>query len=67
MGILERLNRTLKWDFVFWEAPETLAELQTLDAPFVNWYNQERIHSAIGYETPWQKLTADARLSTPVG
>lgn len=67
MGILERLNRTIKWDFVFWEEPETLAELQALDDPFTNWYNQERIHSTIGYATPWQKLLADATLSLPVG
>jgi putative transposase len=67
MGILERLNRTLKWDFVFWQDPETLEELHNLDADFKRWYNEERIHSAIGYQTPWQRLLQDAKLSTPVG
>lgn len=67
MGILERLNRTLKWDFVFWHDPQTLEELQNLDDDFELWYNHQRIHSAIGYLTPWQKLSLDAMLSLPVG
>lgn len=57
----------LKWDFVFWRESETLSDLAQLDADFQDWYNQERIHSSIGYSTPWQKLSADARLSSPVG
>lgn len=48
MGIIERLHRTLKWDFVFWEEPESIAELNMLDDNFKRWYNRERIHSAIG-------------------
>lgn len=67
MGILERLNRTIKWDFIFWHEPESFKELQALDGDFTTWYNHERIHSAIGYQMPWQKLTADATLSIPVG
>ena len=67
MGILERLNRTLKWDFIFWYQPNTLEELRQLDQDFENWYNQERIHSSINYLTPWQKLLQDARLSTALG
>lgn len=67
MGILERLNRTLKWDFVFWHEPETLTELSDLDEDFQIWYNRKRIHSSINYQTPWHKLLEDARLSTPVG
>jgi len=67
MGILERLNRTIKWDFVFHHEPETLTELQKLDKVFIRWYNHERIHSAINYQTPWQKLLEDATLSLPVG
>lgn len=67
MGILERLNRTLKWDFIFWHLPETFDELGQLDNPFQNWYNQERIHSSINYLTPWQRLLQDARLSSPLG
>ena len=32
MGILERLNRTLKWDFVFWHELDTFEDLQKLDS-----------------------------------
>lgn len=52
MGILERANRTLKWDFVFWQEPKNIAELTVLDADFKHWYNHERIHAAIAYQTP---------------
>ena len=67
MGILERLNRTLKWDFVFWHELDTIEDLKNLDQPFKDWYNQQRIHSAINYQTPWQKLLDDVRLSYPLG
>jgi hypothetical protein len=39
MGILERLNPTLKWDFVFWHELETIEALKNLDAAFKDWYN----------------------------
>ena len=67
MGILERANRTLKWDFVFWQESTTIAELTALDADFEHWYNHERMHSAIGYCTPWQKLQEDATLALALG
>lgn len=67
MGILERANRTLKWDFIFWEEATTMAELAALDAEFERWYNHERIYSAIGYQTSWQKLLEDATLSSALG
>jgi len=67
MGILERLNRTLKWDFVFWHEVDTFEDLKKLDQPFKDWYNKQRIHSAINYQTPWQKLLEDVRRSYPVG
>lgn len=67
MGILERAHRTLKWDFVFWQAPETIAELAALDDEFKRWYNHKRLHSAIGYQTPWQKLQEDATLALALG
>lgn len=67
MGILERANRTLKWDFVFWQEPATIDELTALDTEFRRWYNCERIHSAIGYQTPWHKLQQDATLSLALG
>ncbi len=67
MAILERLNRTLKYDFVFWHEPESLEDLAKLDQQFEHWYNHERIHSSINYLTPWQKLLQDATLSLSLG
>lgn len=58
MGILERLNRTLKYDFVFREEITNLPELKDACQRFELWYNQKRPHSAIAYKVPWEQLTA---------
>jgi putative transposase len=60
MGILERLNRTFKYDFVFRYGVEVLDDLKRLGPQFQQWYNQERLPSALGYKVPWQQLVADA-------
>ena len=46
MGILERLNKTFKHDFVFWHEVDNLADLKEIVPKFRRWYNQERIHSS---------------------
>ena len=56
MCILERVNRTLKYEFIFREEPQTKAELSALCAEFRTWYNTVRPHSALGYGYPWAKL-----------
>lgn len=58
MGILERLNRTLKYEFVFREQVADQSELEEALMRFELWYNQHRPHSALGYELPWQRLVA---------
>ena len=63
MGILERLNRTFKHDFVFWHEVDNLADLKGIVPKFRRWYNQERIHSSLGYKTPWQVLHEQAKLA----
>ena len=60
MGILERLNRTFKYDFVFRHEVDRLDDLKELARQFQQWYNQERLHSSLGYQVPWQQLVADA-------
>jgi putative transposase len=62
MAILERLNKTFKYDFLFRQECDTYEHLTPLSKSFKRWYNHERIHSAIDYLTPWQKLKLDARL-----
>jgi transposase InsO family protein len=52
MGILERLNRTFKHEFVFQHEVNTQAELKALLPRFMCWYNDRRLHSSLGYRTP---------------
>ena len=60
MGIVERLNRTFKYDFVFRHEVDVLDDLKQLAPRFQQWYNQEWLHSALDYGVPWQVLLADA-------
>jgi putative transposase len=62
MAILERLNKTFKYDFFFRQECEDFEQLDPLSNTFKRWYNHDRIHSALDYLTPWQKLKLDARL-----
>jgi putative transposase len=64
MGILERLHRTFKYEFVFRHEVTTSAELQELVPRFRVWYNRERLHSSLGYQTPWQRSLADGEALT---
>lgn len=61
MGILERTNRTLKYEFVFREDFATIQELRDGTVRFRDWYNQLRLHSALGYACPWAKLLETAK------
>jgi len=51
-GILERLNRTYKYQFAFRHDWQFMAEVRTAMPDFYRWYNHERRHSALGYATP---------------
>jgi putative transposase len=64
MGLVERLNRTFKYDFVFRHEVTTSLDLKVLVPRFRDWYNQERLHSSLGYQTPWQRFLADAAILT---
>ena len=56
MGILERLNRTFKYESVFRDEIETSSQLQAHLFEFQKWYNEERLHSSLGYRTPKEAL-----------
>ena len=60
MGILERLNRTFKHEFVFRHEVNTLADLKILLPAFLHGYNEQRLHSRLEYRTPATVL-ADER------
>jgi putative transposase len=55
-GKLERFHRTIKGDCLRPACPATLEEAQRHVTRYVAHYNHVRLHSAIGYVTPEQKL-----------
>jgi transposase InsO family protein len=70
-GKLERYHKTIKEDAIRPGQPKTLEEARELVARWVEHYNTVRLHSAIGYITPADRLadrgptiwaTRDARL-----
>jgi putative transposase len=55
-GKIERWHRSLKSDCVRPAQPETLEDAQRLVTRYVTYYNEVRLHSALGYVTPHTKL-----------
>lgn len=55
-GKLERFHRTIKHDCIRQKTPLTLEEARRVVAEFVQHYNESRLHSALGYITPADKL-----------
>lgn len=55
-GKLERWHGTLKDESFRRAAPETLEEARRVVSDFVKHYNEVRLHSALGYITPADKL-----------
>lgn len=55
-GKIERWHKTLKTRTIRPNNPETVEEARRLITDFVHSYNTERLHSAIGYITPADKL-----------
>jgi len=55
-GKLERWNRTLKQTTIRPKEPQSLEEAIRVVESFVEHYNNVRLHSAIGYITPVDKL-----------
>jgi putative transposase len=55
-GKIERWHRTLKGDCIRTQTPLSLDDARRLVANYVERYNTIRLHSAIGYVTPHDKL-----------
>jgi putative transposase len=49
---IERVIRTVKEEDIWPNVYDTLSEARASLEAYVNYYNQERIHSALGYRTP---------------
>jgi putative transposase len=61
-GKIERWHRTLKGDCIRPGTPLSLEDAQRLVAGFVEHYNTVRLHSALGYLTPQDKLEGREQL-----
>ncbi len=55
-GKLERWHKTLKGDCIRVKVPLSLDDARRLVAEYVAYYNDVRLHSAIGYVTPRDRL-----------
>lgn len=55
-GKIERYHRTIKSESIRKKTPLTLDEARDVVTEFVIDYNCQRLHSAIGYVTPWDML-----------
>ena len=49
---IERLWRTVKYEEVYLHAYETVDEARRHLASYFIFYNRERLHSSLGYQTP---------------
>jgi len=56
-GKIERWHKTLKGDCIRPKTPLSLADARRVVDRFVRYYNDTRLHSAIGYVTPKDRLS----------
>lgn len=55
-GKIERWHRTIKSSCIRPGTPLSVADARRMVDEFVEHYNHKRLHSSIGYVTPWDKL-----------
>jgi putative transposase len=60
-GKLERYHKTIKGTCIRVQTPLSLEDARRIVADFVDHYNNQRLHSAIGYVTPKDKLEGRAK------
>jgi len=56
-GKLERFHKTLKEQAIRPKTPLTLEDAKRITGDFIDYYNTQRLHSAIGYIAPADRLT----------
>ena len=61
-GKLERYHKTIKSTCIRVKTPLSLEEARSVVSEFVTRYNNERLHSSIGYVTPKDKLQGRAEI-----
>ena len=55
-AFIERLWRTIKYEFLILEGTRSVADYKRLIPIFVTWYNNERPHQSLKYQTPAEML-----------
>lgn len=55
---VERLWRTVKYENIYLKRYESIRELKAGLAEYFQYYNQERLHQALDYQTPFQVYSA---------
>jgi len=63
IGLLERLHRTLKEEHIWPTVYETDAQAQAELADYVRFYNHERLHQALEYQTPSEIYLAEVPIA----
>lgn len=58
---IERLWRTVKYENIYLHGYETARELECGLASYFDFYRYERLHMALGYQTPWEVYSAGHR------
>jgi len=61
-GKLERWHKTVKGECIRPKTPLSLNDARRIVEHFVSYYNEVRLHSAIGYVAPKDKLTGQEKL-----
>ena len=61
-GKLERWHKSLKQEVIRPKAPLSLEDARRLVGEYVSYYNTRRLHSAIGYITPKDKIEGRAQV-----
>jgi len=62
---VERLWRTVKYEEVYLNSYETVAEARQFLARYFHFYNTERLHESLGYRTPQEVYYEEGRLKEP--
>jgi hypothetical protein len=62
IGIRERWYKTLKGECIRVKTPLSLEDARRIVAEFVAYFHEVRLHSAIGYVTPADKLASRERM-----
>ena len=55
-GKIERFHKTIKGECLRQKTPLSLAEAKRVAGEYIDYYNKKRLHSAIGFITPQDKL-----------